>query len=385
MSLRPYPGEMFCCLKSHNLKAESLSKPIFIESGTCMKIIKCCAFFFIILTSSGILLSKSRVPEGALEDKDSYRYVYNSDLRLHHPSDYSPKMPEKKVFSGEHVDVYLYSESFSQGRAVYAEIFKNGAADKKFSVEGIVFDGIDFPVTQRDWGCRAVFAISPEHQTGKKKLEILYANDGEKKTAVFEVAIRKHEFPYSRYPMDLGKYSNVDYQENPEVVAFIRECSEKKRKAFGSSGPDYMEESLAHPRDLHYVTSEFWSKRTIAQFKWNNGRRKRLKNRTKVHRGLDLRGKQGKPVHAMADGKVVLADLLYYEGNMVVIDHGNKIFSYYMHLDKMKVEEGQMVRPGQVIGDVGDTGISTAPHLHVSFLIRGVQVDPMSVLSLPLR
>ena len=85
----------------------------------------------------------------------------------------------------------------------------------------------------------------------------------------------------------------------------------------------------------------------------------------------------------MADGIVVLSHTMFYEGNMVVVDHGNQVFSYYQHLESRKVKEGERVRAGDVIGGAGATGMVTGPHLHVAFSIRGVHVDPLSILSLP--
>ena len=85
----------------------------------------------------------------------------------------------------------------------------------------------------------------------------------------------------------------------------------------------------------------------------------------------------------MADGVVVLSHLMFFEGNMVVVDHGNRVFSYYMHMDSRGVAVGDRVMAGQKIGTVGSTGTSTGPHLHVALSIRGVHVDPMSLLWLP--
>ncbi len=89
------------------------------------------------------------------------------------------------------------------------------------------------------------------------------------------------------------------------------------------------------------------------------------------------------PVFSMADGKIVLAMKMFYEGNLVAVDHGNKVFTYYMHMDSMAVKEGDIVKAGDLVGRVGSTGTSTGPHLHVALSIRGVHVHPLSLLSLP--
>ena len=79
------------------------------------------------------------------------------------------------------------------------------------------------------------------------------------------------------------------------------------------------------------------------------------------------------------------AEKLYFEGNMVIVDHGNRIFSYYMHMSEIRVNPGDLVEAGQVVGLVGSTGMSTAAHLHVSVVINGVQADPLSFLARPYR
>jgi murein DD-endopeptidase MepM/ murein hydrolase activator NlpD len=110
------------------------------------------------------------------------------------------------------------------------------------------------------------------------------------------------------------------------------------------------------------------------------GRRVYLKPSVNAHSGVDLRGGKGDPVFAMASGRVVIAEGMYYEGNFIAIDHGSGIFSLYMHLDGLAVEEGRTVRAGELIGHVGSTGLSTAAHLHVSVTIDGVYVDPISLM-----
>ena len=84
------------------------------------------------------------------------------------------------------------------------------------------------------------------------------------------------------------------------------------------------------------------------------------------HLGLDFRVPTGTPVAAMNDGTVLLARPLYFEGNFVVIDHGQGLLTLYLHLSEFKVKEGDQVKRGQVIALSGGTGRATGPHLHVS-------------------
>lgn len=93
------------------------------------------------------------------------------------------------------------------------------------------------------------------------------------------------------------------------------------------------------------------------------------------HLGTDMRGAVGTPILAMADGVVLLAKEHYYSGNAVWIDHGQGVISMYGHMSKFAVKEGDIVRQGQKIGEVGATGRVTGPHLHLSLYIQGVAVD----------
>lgn len=100
-----------------------------------------------------------------------------------------------------------------------------------------------------------------------------------------------------------------------------------------------------------------------------------------VHKGLDLRGPQGQQVLACADGQVVLTGNLYFSGNVVYINHGEGVFTAYLHLSEILVQNGDRMRKGQVVGLVGATGRVTGPHLHLSLLVQGESVDPQPFLT----
>ena len=102
-----------------------------------------------------------------------------------------------------------------------------------------------------------------------------------------------------------------------------------------------------------------------------------------LHRGLDLRGAEGTPIVACADGRVALTGDLYFSGNVVYINHGEGVFTAYLHMSKILVAKDQAVRKGEVIGLVGATGRVTGPHLHLSLLVQGVSVDPQPLLQAP--
>lgn len=102
------------------------------------------------------------------------------------------------------------------------------------------------------------------------------------------------------------------------------------------------------------------------------------------HMGLDFRVPSGTPVLAMNQGTVLLARFLYYEGNFVVIDHGQGMLTLYLHLSEFKVKEGDTVKRGQVIGLSGGTGRATGPHLHVAVRWQGTYLDPGRLIKMQL-
>ncbi len=102
------------------------------------------------------------------------------------------------------------------------------------------------------------------------------------------------------------------------------------------------------------------------------------------HLGLDFRVPSGTPVAAMNDGTVLLARPLYFEGNFVVIDHGQGLLTLYLHLSEFKVKEGDQVKRGQIVGLSGGTGRATGPHLHVAVRWQGTYLDPALLMRLRL-
>jgi murein DD-endopeptidase MepM/ murein hydrolase activator NlpD len=102
------------------------------------------------------------------------------------------------------------------------------------------------------------------------------------------------------------------------------------------------------------------------------------------HYGLDFRVPTGTPVATMNSGTVLLARFLYFEGNCVVIDHGQGLLTLYFHLSEIKVKEGESVERGQEIGLSGGTGRATGPHLHVAVRWQGTYRDPARLMQLSL-
>ena len=343
----------------------------------------CCIFILLFILSNfinpSIVLPRSRTVS---ESRPPAKHF----TKVKVPFGYRLPPAQGHQFRGQDIVVDLFAAKFAQGMTVYAEIYQNPSAqDKNFTAKQFSFEGRDVLLSKRSWGYRALFGIDPETPTGMKKIQIAYSIGGGDRAETFALTISRTDYQFSVKPLDLGKYSDVDYRPTPEEIEFINRCSAKKNKVFGMTGTDRLSASFSHPRNRHFITSPFWSKRLIMKYRIMNGKKIRLGDQLNIHKGIDLRGKSGDPVYSMADGTVVIAERMYYEGNFIVIDHGNKIFSYYMHLNELKVKEGDRVSAGDLIGKVGSTGLSTAAHLHVSLLLQEIYVDPLSLMVLPVR
>lgn len=144
-----------------------------------------------------------------------------------------------------------------------------------------------------------------------------------------------------------GKHETYLYQDDEKGSTY--------NAHYTSTGQALIRSGLRYPLSRLHVRSGYGM------------RRHPVTGRRKMHRGVDLAGRRGKPVHAVAEGKVVESTYNKYAGNKIAIRHRDGSTSYYMHLNKRKVNKGAWVRSYQVIGTVGATGRVTGPHLHFGF------------------
>jgi hypothetical protein len=94
------------------------------------------------------------------------------------------------------------------------------------------------------------------------------------------------------------------------------------------------------------------------------------------HKGVDLEAPEGTPIRAANSGRVEIASAFKLHGRTVIVDHGQGVMSIYLHMKAIKVRPGQKVSKGDVLGYVGSTGLSTAPHVHWGVYVYGIPVDP---------
>ena len=105
-----------------------------------------------------------------------------------------------------------------------------------------------------------------------------------------------------------------------------------------------------------------------------------ITGQNRMHNGVDMNASQGDPIRAARDGTVILAGVKGGYGNTIMIDHGGGMVTLYGHQSRLGASVGDRVSAGEVIGYIGSTGQSTAPHLHFEVRINGNPVDPARYL-----
>jgi hypothetical protein len=106
-----------------------------------------------------------------------------------------------------------------------------------------------------------------------------------------------------------------------------------------------------------------------------------ITGRSALHSGLDFPAAPGTSIYAAAGGVVVTQEFQAEYGNVLEINHGNDLISRYAHSSKVNVKKGDLIKRGQKIAEVGNTGRSTGPHLHFEVLVQGIPQDPQKFLN----
>lgn len=259
---------------------------------------------------------------------------------------------QKPVYSA--IEVVVQPTKPKQGDTLAIKVKKRNGT----SLPKIYFGPDKFPVFEinNEW-YRALIPITANHAAKECDVKILYENE---KTTL---PVTINETPYKVESITLSK----------DVAGLVATKIEKElvRKAVNTvSSEKYWKGEFIFPSAANQST-EYGVKRKI------NG----TLSPDYFHKGLDFASPEGGDVKAPENGKVILAGLtskgFVVNGNCIFIDHGHGVISAYLHLSKVLVKEGDVVKTNQLIGKVGSTGIATGPHLHWGIYVLGKPVEPL--------
>lgn len=219
-------------------------------------------------------------------------------------------------------------------------------------------DGVRYPVIGQDRRGWALVPIPALAEPGEKALTVVAGHTG----VILPVPLQAGSFDMYHIPAAVSRPILDQAQKVQAEAVQIKELV-GIRSATGWTPSSRFSNPLEgdYPR-----SSPFGSRRTYEP-----------NPAISAHEGEDFSAPAGTPVTAPAKGVVVLAEPLFVRGNAVVLDHGSGVFTGYWHLQELAVQQGDRVEPGQLLGRVGSTGLSTGAHLHWELRVGGVSVNPL--------
>jgi murein DD-endopeptidase MepM/ murein hydrolase activator NlpD len=212
---------------------------------------------------------------------------------------------------------------------------------------------------------RSFLGVDLEQAPGANKFVVTAKREnGASATCTVDVAIQAGHFVVEKLAVD-EKF----VQPNPEDQKRAEEETRRLHEIYAGRTPEkYWNGAFRFPVAGPRQGTNFGSRRVF------NGVTR------PPHSGLDIHAATGTPVHASQRGKVALAGNLYYAGNAVLLDHGLGVYTFYCHLSKINVREGDLVDAGALLGLVGATGRVTGPHLHWGLEVNEARVNPLQIL-----
>ena len=225
------------------------------------------------------------------------------------------------------------------------------------------FSYLNSPVTKvKQNGSEFILFGIPYSSNDGLNIFVLKSNGYEK---TFNVNVQRKN--YFSQNININKFKKKSKDELNRIYKEKLEMIEAKKNRYNN----YPDLNFIKPLD-GIVTGVFGTQR------FYNGKK------GKFHNGHDLAAPIGTPIKAPSGGKVMLTGHYYYNGKFVMLDHGNGLMSIFLHMDDIHVSKGSIIKKDHVIGTVGNTGLSTGPHLHWSVMVNNVYVDPLEFIDKPM-
>ena len=271
-------------------------------------------------------------------------------------------VPVPGIGAGDAI-TYIHSErSMQPGEVILLEI----RSYQPLQGLRIVAFKREFPAVSEDGGLHwtGLVGIDLETKPGRCVLEFNgVGKNGTRVNGGGTLTVTAKKFPERRLTV------NEKYVTPPaSALARIREESNRVNEIFSATTPRKIWQGPFRRPVPGQVISVFGTRSIY------NGKPR------SPHAGVDFRGSSGTPVRAPNSGIVSLASNLYYSGNTVILDHGLGLYSYFGHMSVSLVKEGDRVETGDIIGEIGATGVVTGPHLHWTVRLNTSRVDPLSLI-----
>ncbi len=229
-------------------------------------------------------------------------------------------------------------------------------------IKKLTFDGSPVNVFMYNQKLTAFYGVDINKKAGNYKVVVNMA-DG----SVLEKTIAVKQRPRVEAPLGIPEKlgGNTPQAEQKLVTSLVNEN-------------DILNKLWTNPRNLWVGAFIFPVEKPVVTDPY--GYQRLTGAFTIAHKGTDFRALEGTSVKAMNRGVARLVKTFNTYGNTVVVDHGMGLMTFYMHLSKVSVVQGQLILLGMEIGKSGQTGYAEGPHLHVSVRLNNTSIDPMKFM-----
>ena len=243
----------------------------------------------------------------------------------------------------------LYSkEKFFAGNVVYLPLTKNENKDDFYYKDRLITK------IKKKNESYLMFGVPYYSNQGLNKY--IFRSDTRKKIVNIEISKKKYGSQY----INIKKYRAKTKDDQARINDERNRIIEAKRKQY----KEYPDINFIMPA-IGITSGVYGTQR------FYNGKKGRF------HNGHDIAAEKGTYIFAPSAGKVMLTGDYYYNGKFVMINHGNNLISMFLHMDDISVHNDQVVRKGQKIGTIGNSGLSTGSHLHWSVILNNEYIDPI--------
>ena len=255
----------------------------------------------------------------------------------------------------------LSSSKVENANTVLVKINEKNISEPKLTFDKQNIDFYKNPFSSDSY--YALLPISYYQKLGENRVIVSYIENGTKVFKGLDLDIID-----GKYKSEVINVKPSIFKPNKQRVARTKKEYQDAMDVYNSSSPElYWNEDFTYPLNSK-ITSDFGTKRVY---------NKELKS---YHGGTDFQAKDNTPIIASNSGIVRISQNRFYAWNSIVIDHGQGVYSCYFHLNTMNYKVGEFIKKGEVLGLSGSTGRVTGPHLHFTFRINGLQVDPLQAI-----